>query len=198
MPCIGRVVGIRSKERRGSRRGPAMNDLPSVHGISIATAKTSANARIGQLRGTCWCRMSSGRPTGAIMNIHHLVPIRKPAGSLSMGFLVCWRRATRQGRRPLEVQAHRAAVHRGAGRRRGHLRQWRAASVGLPESGSGQTARAIWTTTPQYEGDRRGHIRTVLKFDASDWWLEEHGLIMEEADLSRWLLGNTSSRVTAR
>ena len=36
------------------------------------------------------------------------------------------------------------------------------------------------------------------KFDAKDWWLEEHGLTAWRSRLFRCLLGNTSSRATAR
>src|SRR6185436_9678792 len=55
--------------------------------------------------------------------------------------------------RPLEVQAHRAAVHRGAGRPRGQVRQWRAI-MGLLEPGSGP-ARLPAGPLPSIEGDRR-------------------------------------------
>ena len=56
--------------------------------------------------------------------------------------------------RPLEVQAHRAAVHRRAGKPRGHLRQ-RRAIMGLLEPGPGP-ARLQAGPLPSIESDRSG------------------------------------------
>ena len=102
---------------------------------------------------------------------------------------------SRVRRRPLEVQAHRAAVHRGAGRPRGHLRQ-RRAIMGLLEPGPGP-ARLQAGPLRSIEGDRRRGAVTVeirrCGLVAGRTRLD-HG----EADLSAACLGNTSSRATAR
>src|SRR5262249_19764298 len=63
-------------------------------------------------------------------------------------------RGPRVSRRPLEVQAHRAAVHRGARRPGGHFRE-RRANMGLLEPGPG-TARLQTGPLPSIEGDWRG------------------------------------------
>jgi len=84
---------------------------------------------------------------------------------------------SRVRRRPLEVQEHRASVHRGVGRPRGHLRQWRAI-MGLLEPGPGP---ARLQAGPLRSIEAAGGVApSQWKFDPADWWLEEHGLIMEK------------------
>jgi hypothetical protein len=82
------------------------------------------------------------------MSVRHVVP------SVSCVLLgmdpSCWRPAAAAGsrvrRRPLEVQAHRAAVHRGAGRPR-------------PRSGSGAQSWGFWNQDP---GPRAASWTTTL------------------------------------
>ena len=76
---------------------------------------------------------------------------------------------------------------------RGHLRQ-RRAIMGLLEPGPGP-ARLQLDHYKQLKA-AGGVAPAQWKFDAEDWWLEEHGLIMEKPTF-RCLLGNTSSRATA-
>ena len=96
------------------------------------------------------------------MNVRHLVP-SVSRRLLSMG---CFMLAaglqlagSRLKRRPLEVQAHRSAVHRGAGSPRGHLWQERAI-MGLLEPGPGP-ARLQAGPLPPIEGGRRRGAGTV-------------------------------------
>ncbi len=68
------------------------------------------------------------------------------------------------------------------------------AALGNPLAGSGTGAEAwgLWTKDPGPRGVRLGDVGQLLtnggvapaqwKFDAASWWLEEHGLVMEQPD----------------
>jgi hypothetical protein len=68
------------------------------------------------------------------------------------------------------------------------------AALGNPLAGSGNGAEnwGLWTLDPGPRGVRLGNFSQLLasgnvapakwKFDASSWWLEEHGLVMEQPD----------------
>ncbi len=84
---------------------------------------------------------------------------------------------SRRRRRSDEVHAHIDAVHRGVGRSRGDLRERRAivGSVAPGPGPSGRRAEPLSTLK-----DAGGVAPARWKFDGTDWWLEEHGLIMEQ------------------
>lgn len=68
------------------------------------------------------------------------------------------------------------------------------AALGNPLAGSGTGAEnwGLWTLDPGPRGVRLGNFSQLVanggvapaqwKFDASSWWLEEHGLVMEQPD----------------
>ena len=68
------------------------------------------------------------------------------------------------------------------------------AAVGDPQAKSGKGAEAwgIWRVDPGPRGVRLQHYKELeaaggtaragWKFDKSDWWVEEHGLLMEKPD----------------
>ena len=82
------------------------------------------------------------------------------------------------------------------------------AALGDPAASSGNGAQSwgLWNQDPGPRACKLDHYPQLKatgmapaqwKFDASDWWLEEHGLIMEKPTFPL-AAGNTSSRVTAR
>ena len=81
------------------------------------------------------------------------------------------------------------------------------AALGDPKatSGSGAQSWGFWNKDPGPRACKLDHYPQLKatgvapaqwKFDAADWWLEEHGLIMEKPSFP-WLLGGTLSRATA-
>lgn len=68
------------------------------------------------------------------------------------------------------------------------------AALGHPDAGSGSNAQSwgLWREDPGPRGVRLDHYERLVaaggvapaqwKFDSADWWLEEHGLIMEQPD----------------
>jgi hypothetical protein len=70
------------------------------------------------------------------------------------------------------------------------------AALGSPTANSGDNAElwGLWREDPGPRGVRLRNFETLLanggvapaqwKFDAGDWWLEEHGLVMEQPEFS--------------
>ena len=131
------------------------------------------------------------------MNVRHLVP-SVSRWLLSMGFLML--------AAGLQQPVHASDVD--LSKFRILIEPQYIAALGDPKAtfGNGAQSWGLWSQDPGPRGcklDRYPELKasgvapSQWKFDASDWWLEEHGLIMEKPHF-RCLPGNTSSRATAR
>src|SRR5207248_2788087 len=138
--------------------------------------------RVAQItRELSWCRMPSGRPTRRNrMNVRHLVP------SVSRRLLAMGSLMLAAG---LQQPVHASGVDLSKFRR---IEPQYIAALGDPgaTSGSGAQSWGLWSQDPGPRGcklDRYDQLKAAggvapsqWKFDAADWWLEEHGLIMEK------------------
>jgi hypothetical protein len=112
------------------------------------------------------------------MNVRHLVP------SVSRGFLAIGSLILAAGLQPV----HAAGVDLSKFRR---IEPQFIAALGDPRatSGSGAQSWGFWNKDPGPRACKLDHYPELKatgvapaqwKFDAADWWLEEHGLIMEK------------------
>jgi hypothetical protein len=112
------------------------------------------------------------------MNIRHIMP------SVSFGLLVVGSLVLAAGPQPV----HAAGVDFSKFKR---IEPQYIAALGDPgaKSGSGAQSWGLWSQDPGPRGcklDRYPELKATgvapaqWKFDAKDWWLEEHGLIMEK------------------
>jgi len=113
------------------------------------------------------------------MNVHHLAPFVSPR-LLAMGFLML--------AAGLQQPVHASGVDFSKFRR---IEPQFIAALGDPKatSGSGAQSWGFWNKDPGPRACKLDHYPELKatgvapaqwKFDAADWWLEEHGLIMEK------------------
>ena len=115
------------------------------------------------------------------MNIRHLVP-SVSLRLLSLGSLLLWAAGLQQ---PVHASGPDLSKFR-------RIEPQYIAALGDPAatSGSGAQSWGLWSLDPGPRGctlDRFDKLKAAggvapsqWKFDAADWWLEEHGLIMEK------------------
>src|SRR6266478_4355084 len=133
----------------------------------------------GSIEGASWRRMNVIKSSNGSnhMNVRHLVP-SVSRWLLSMGFLIL--------AASLQQLVHASGVDLSKFRR---IEPQYIAALGDPgaTSGNGAQSWGLWSQDPGPRGcklDRYDQLKAAggvapsqWKFDAADWWLEEHGLI---------------------
>src|SRR3989475_8685443 len=141
-------------------------------------ARTEVDIHHEEAGGASWCRMNVIKSSNGSnhMNVRHFVP-SVSRRLLSMGFLI------------LAASLHYASGEDLSKYKR--IEPQFIAALGDPgaTSGNGAQSWGFWNQDPGPRACKLDHYPQLKatgvapaqwKFDASDWWLEEHGLIMEK------------------